>query len=144
MSSPETAVLLAVVVRVLERRARSGADAAAVAAAIRRAYDELAGVLAPLIGQVGVDALVARALHLTRRDYPSDQAADEQAAEQFAQVSLWLEQKDPTLATDAAAAMLARFAALLTTLIGEPLTTRYLRKAWPDAFSDTGSEGIRA
>ena len=144
MPSPETAVLLEAIVSVLTRRAGSGTGAAAVAAAARRAYDELATVLAPLISQVGVDALVARALHVTRRDYPSDQAAEEEATEPFAQVSLWLEQQHPTLATDAAAAMFATFAALLTTLIGEPLTTRYLRKAWPDGFSDTRSEGTQA
>jgi hypothetical protein len=144
MSSPETAVSLEVVVSMLTRRAGSGAGAAAVAQAARRAYDDLTVVFAPLISQVGVDALLARALHMTRRDYPSDQAAEERATERFAQVSLWLEQQDPTVATDAAAAMLATFATLLNTLIGEPLTTRYLRKAWPDAFSGAGSEGIRA
>jgi hypothetical protein len=144
MPSPETAVSLEVTVSVLTRRAGSGAGAAAMAAAARRAYDDLSAVLAPLISQVGIDALVARALHVTRRDYPSDQAAEEEATEPFAQVTLWLEQQDPTLATDAAAAMFATFAALLAALIGEPLTTRYLRKAWPDGFSDTRAEGTQA
>ncbi len=145
MPSPETAVsLVEVTVSVLTRRAGSGAGAAAVAAAARRAYDDLATVLAPLISQVGVDALVARALHVTRRDYPSDKAEEEEATEPFAQVTLWLEQQDPKLATDAAAAMFAAFAALLAALIGEPLTTRYLRKAWPDGFSDTRAEGTQA
>ena len=130
--------------RVLTRRAGSGAGAPAVAAAARRAFDDLAAVLAPLISQVGVDALLARALHVTRRDYPSDQAAEEQATEPFAQVSLWLEQQDPTDATEAAAALFATFAALLTTLIGEPLTTRHLRKAWPDGFSGTRAKRKQA
>lgn len=141
MTSPETAVLQKVVVSVLTRRAGAGADATAVAAVSRRAYDDLATVLAPLISQVGVAALVARALYVTRRDYPSDQAAEEEATEPFAQLTLWLEQQDPTLASDAAAAMFATFVALLAALIGEPLTTRYLRKAWPDGFSDTRAEG---
>jgi hypothetical protein len=141
MPSPETAVLVEAIVSVLTRHAGSGAG---VAAAARRAYDDLTPVLAPLISQVGVDALVARALHVTRRDYPSDQAAEEEVTEPFAQVTLWLEQQDPTLAADAAAAMFTTFAALLTTLIGEPLMTRYLRKAWPDAFSETRSEGTQA
>jgi hypothetical protein len=132
MPSPETAVLVEAIVSVLTRHAGSGAG---VAAAVRRAYDDVTPVLAPLISQVGVDALVARALHVTRRDYPSDQAAEEEVTEPFAQVTLWLEQQDPTLAADAAAAMLATFAGLLSALIGEPLTTRYLRKAWPEDFS---------
>jgi hypothetical protein len=45
---------------------------------------------------------------------------------------------------DAAAAMLATFAWLLTTFIGEPLTTRFLREAWPDGFSDARAKEKRA
>jgi hypothetical protein len=40
--------------------------------------------------------------------------------------------------------MFATFAELLTTLIGEPLTTRYLQKAWPDGFSDVQPKGKKA
>ena len=47
----------------------------------------------------------------------------------------------PPAATDAAAAMFATFAQLLTALIGEPLTMRYLEKAWPDGFSDAQPKG---
>jgi hypothetical protein len=137
--------MLEAIVSVLTRRAGSGAGADAVAAAARSAYDDLATVLTPLISQIGVDALLARALHVTRRTYPSDQVAEEQA-EPFAPVALWLEQQDPNVVTEAAAAMFATFAALLTTLIGEPLTTRYLRKAWPgpDGFPETRAEGTKA
>ncbi len=145
MPSSETDTLLDAIVSVLTSRAGAGADAAAVAAAAHRAYDDLATVLVPLISQVGVDALLARALHMARRDYPSDHAAEEeQATEPFAQVSLWLEQLDPIIATEAAAGMFATFAELLTTSIGEPLTTRYLQKAWPDGFWETRAEGTPA
>jgi hypothetical protein len=144
MTPPETTVLLKVAGGVIARRAGSGADALAVAAAARRAYDDLAGALAPLISKAGVDALLARALHLAQREYPSDLAGEEPAAEPLGQVSLWLERQDSAMATDAAAAMFAAFAALLATLIGEPLTTRYLRKAWPDGFSGTTPMGTSA
>ncbi len=144
MTSPETTVLRKVAMSVLTRRGGSGADAAAVAATAARAYDDLATVLVPLIGQVGVDALTGRAFHMVQREYPWGEAQKEQSAGPFGQVSLWLERQDPALATDAAAAMLATFAGLLAAFIGEPLTTRFLRKAWPDAFSDTRSEETRA
>ncbi len=144
MKPPENTLLHTVVVTMITRRAgSSAADATAVAAAARRAYDALAAALVPLIGQAGVDALVARALHLAAREYPSDDAGEGQAAEAFGQVSLWLERQNRAAATDAAAAMFGSFAALLAALIGEPLTTRYLRKAWPDGFADT-SEGMEA
>ena len=133
MTSPDTSVFQKVIVTMITRRAGSGADATGVARAVRSVYDDLAAAFVPLIGQAGVDALVGRALHLAQREYPSDQTGEGQADESFARVIRWIEQqRDPTAATDAAAAMLAAFAALLATLIGEPLTTRYLRKAWPD------------
>ena len=143
MSSLEVTTLRTAVANVITRRAGSGADASAVAAATRRTCDDLAVVLVPLISRTGVDALIDRALHLAKREYPSDPAGDDEAAEPFDQVRLWLERQDPARAVGAAAMMLATFAALLATLIGEPLTTRYLRKAWPDGFSDTKPEGTK-
>jgi hypothetical protein len=145
MKSPETSVFQKVIETMLTRRAGSGADATGVATAVRSVYDELATALVPLISQAGVDALVARALHLAAREYPLDHAGEEQAAEPVAQVIRWVErQRDPTLATDAAAAMLATFAGLLAALIGEPLTRRYLRKAWPDDSFGASAEGEQA
>src|SRR5687768_14581968 len=145
MTSPETSVFQKVIVTMLTRRAGSGADATGVATAVRSVCDDLAAALVPLISQAGVDALVARAFHLAQREYPVEQAGEEQAAEPFAQVIRWVErQHDPTLATDAAAAMLATFAGLLAALIGEPLTTRYLRKAWPDDSFGASAQGKQA
>ena len=66
------------------------------------------------------------------------------AGEPFGEVSQWLERLGPSGATDAAAAMFATFAELLIALIGEPLTTRYLQKAWPDGFSDAQPKGKKA
>jgi hypothetical protein len=59
------------------------------------------------------------------------------------QFSHWLEQQEPAIATEAAAAIFSTFAALLATLIGEPLTTRYLQKAWPECFRDPRPEGLQ-
>jgi hypothetical protein len=51
-----------------------------------------------------------------------------------------LERQDPAVATEAAATVFATFTGLLVTFIGEPLTARLLRKAWPDALSDAIAE----
>ncbi len=146
MTSPETTVLRQRLVRVIRHRAGSSADASVVAAAARRAHDDLAAVFAPLISSAGVEALWGRAFDLAQREYPADERRDDNCTtdEPFAQVSLWLERQVPSAATDAAAAMFATFAELLTTLIGEPLTTRYLEKAWPDGFSDAPPKGKKA
>ena len=142
MTALEIAELRQLAVRVLMRQAGPDADAATLAAAARRAYADLARVSAPLIGQIGVDALTARALHLAQREYPwlADTHGAEQAEGPFAQVTLCLERQDPTVATEAAGAVFARLTGLLVTFIGESLTTRLLRQAWPDAFSDASTE----
>jgi hypothetical protein len=128
--------------KVLARHAGSDGGAKAVAAAALRAYDDLARVSAPLIGEVGVDALTGRALHLAQREYPWLAQTREPAPADgaFAQVIFSLEGQDRAVAIEAAGAIFAIFTGLLVTFIGEPLTAGLLRKAWPDAFSDATAE----
>jgi hypothetical protein len=146
MTSPEQTVLRQQLVRVITHRGNSPSDASGVAAAVSRTQEELTAVLAPLISSAGVDALLGRAFDLARREYPADERRGDNTTsdEPLGPVTLWLERQVPFVATDAAAAMFATFAELLTTLIGEPLTTRYLQKAWPDAFSDAPLKGKKA
>jgi hypothetical protein len=127
--------------KVLEKHAGPTAGADALAAATHRAYEELARVSAPLIGQGGVDALTGRALHLAHQEYPwlAHTREPKQAEETFAQVIVSLKRQDPAVATEAAKAVLATFTGLLVTFIGEPLTAYLLRKAWPYAFSDANT-----
>ena len=136
------AALRQLALKALTQHAGPGATAKALAAAARRAYDDLVRVLAPLIGQAGVDALTGRALHLAQREYPwlVDTREAEQAERLFAQVIACLEQQDPAVGIEGAGAVFALFTGLLVTFIGEPLTARLLRKAWPDAFSDGALE----
>jgi hypothetical protein len=128
--------------KVLAQHAGPAAGAEALAAAAHRTYHDLARVSAPLIGQVGVDALTGRALHLVRGEYPWLGTREPGQAEgPFAQVIVGLERQDPAVAIEAAGAVLATLTGLLVTFIGEPLTARLLRKAWPDAFSDADTRG---
>jgi hypothetical protein len=124
--------------RVLAQDAGTSADAQAVAAAAFRAYERLAEELAPLIGEAGINAVCARSVHLTQREFPwlapADSAGPRDAP--FTHVRLSLEGQDPAVATDAAIAVLATFGELLASFIGDSLTTRLLREAWPDGFSD--------
>jgi hypothetical protein len=138
----ENAALRQIALKVLAQHTASAAGADTLAAAARRAYDDLARVSAPLIGQAGVDALTGRALHLAQREYPWLAAPHEpdRADGPFARMILCLERQDPAVATEAAGAVFATFTGLLVTFIGEPLTARLLRKAWPDAFSDALAE----
>jgi len=145
MTSPESTDLRQRLIRAITRRVGSSTGAEAVAAAARLTHDDLTAVFAPLISSGGVSALWGRAFDLAKREYPPDERTGHDPAtdEPFAAASLWLETQVPSVATDAAAAMFATFAELLTTLIGEPLTTRYLEKAWPDVFSDAEPKGMK-
>jgi hypothetical protein len=142
MTALGNAGLRQLALKVLAQHAGSAASAEALAAAARRAYDDLARVSAPLIGHVGVDALTGRALHLMQREYPwlVDTREPEQAEEPFTQVIVSLARQDPAVATEAAGAVFATFTGLLVTFIGEPLTVGLLRQAWPAAFSDATIE----
>jgi hypothetical protein len=138
------AALRQLALKVLAQQSGSAEGAETLAAAARRAYDDLAHVSTPLIGQVGVDALTARALHLAQVEYPwlADAREPDQTHQPFAQVIASLERQHPANATEGVAAVFATFAALLVTFIGEPLTTGLLRQAWPKAFSDARTEEI--
>lgn len=140
MTSLEMKVLRPVVMSVLIRRSAPDADVATVAATARAAYDDLASVLVPLIGQAGFDAVTSRALHLGEREYPPVKPGGTEQAGTFAAVSVWLMQQDPGVAMDAAATILSMVAQLLVTFVGEPLTMRLLRKGWPDGFPEVESE----
>jgi hypothetical protein len=146
MTPLESAARRQLAVRVLLHQAGPDADAAALAAAARRAYDELARVVVPLIGQGGVDALTGRALHLVQREYPwlLNTREPERTEGPFAQIISCLERQDPAVAVEAAGAVFATFTGLLDTFIGEPLTVRLLRKAWPDAFSAASTKETTA
>lgn len=141
MSAPNIASLRQLAVRVLVQAAGPAPNAESVAAATRRSIDALTRVLAPLIGRVGIDALGARAVHLAQREFPwlakTGDAAEAEGT--LLPVSGCLAHQEPALAVQAAAAVLARFAGLLVTMIGEPLTMRLLRQAWPEGFSDAGT-----
>jgi hypothetical protein len=141
MNGSDIAALRQLAVRVLMHKAGQSPDAAALAAAARRSFDELARVLAPLIGQVGIDALAARAVHLAQREYPwlANTRDPENPDGPLPHVGTALGHQEPALATEAAAAVLATFTRLLVTMIGEPLAERLMRQAWPDGFSDAGT-----
>ena len=128
--------------RALAQRKGSAASAAALAAAAQRAYDDLTRVSAPLIGDVGVNALTGRTLYLAQRQYPWVVHArePEEWNGPFEQIVFCLERQDPAVATEAAGAVLTTLAGLLVTFIGEPLTVHLLRQAWPDAFADANME----
>ena len=138
MSGADETPVSELALQVVGKRAGPSASATVLAAVAQRTYNELAEVAAPLIGQAGVEALMSRAVHLARREYPwlgSDRPDPTQHEENaFADVARCLGQAEAGSAADAAAAVFARLVGLLATLIGDRLTASLLYKAWPDAL----------
>ena len=128
--------------RMLARDAGAGADASAIAAAARRLCERFAEQLTPLIGDAGMAAICARSLHLTKRNVRglASVRASAQGDAPFTLLQLSLEQQEPAAATEAAVAVLATASELLASFIGEVLTTRLLREAWPDDFAGDTTE----
>ena len=123
--------------RMLEQEAGTSADGPAIAAAARRACERFAQQLTPLIGDAGVDAILARSLHLAQRNVPGLAPARsfDQRDGLCTLLQRSLEQQEPAAATEAAVVVLATVGELLASFIGESLTTRLLREAWPDDFA---------
>jgi hypothetical protein len=142
MTALPHAALRQLALKVLAARMGSATGGEVLAAAARRAYDDLVQACSPLIGQVGVEALTARALHLAQQEYSwlVDAGEPEHANEPLVPVLARLARQDPTVATEGAAAVFAMFVGLLVTFIGEPLTAGLMRKAWPEAFSHAHTE----
>jgi hypothetical protein len=127
----------------LTREAGPGADAPAIAAAGRRLCEHFARRFTPLIGDAGVDAIFARSLNLAAPNVRTLAAgpASDTRAEPFALLQLSLEQQPPAAAIETVVDVLATAGDLLASFIGDGLTTRLLREAWPDDFAaDTTEE----
>jgi hypothetical protein len=121
--------------RLLAREAGSDADTAAIASAARRLCERFAQQLTPVIGDAGVAAICSRSLHLAYRQFPSLAPISARDGGPFAHVQESLAGLDASGAMDAAAAVLTTAGELLDSFIGEGLTTRLLRGAWPDDFN---------
>ena len=107
--------------------ALGSADERATAAS--RVYDRLHTHLAPLVGEAGVDLLFVRSAKLSQGEFAW--LTEFSILEAAPKLHERLHAQDPALATESAATLFGTFFALLTAFIGERLTTRVLRRAWP-------------
>jgi len=114
------------------------ADATSIGAAAIALCGRLSDQLVPLVGEVGVSALFARSLHLAKSEFPwlALSRDAEPADPPFTQLRVCLGRQTPAVAIEAASAFIAIFCGLLTSLIGDTMTRRLLRDAWPTQFFD--------
>jgi len=123
--------------RMLVREAGTAAEASAVAAAAGRLWEHLARQLVPLIGDAGIAALCDRGVHLAQRQVPglALPPLSEADGTPFTRAHQFIANQEPALVDEAAVALLTTVTELLASFIGDSLTTRLLREAWPDDFN---------
>ena len=126
----------------LLRRAGPDAGAAQLADASVETWREIDAALAPIIGQRGVGALYTRSLHLTEPAYPWLPVTTEvpQPTLDVEALRTVLSNQPRAEAADASGAVLQTFHALLTQLIGMPLTEQLLRSVWARFLSGEAAQ----
>lgn len=117
--------------------------AAAAADAMLRSCGELYRVLETAMGPHGLQALLDRAVQITSREYPWLAAVRSGTAADcpLSGLAEAAEHQSLAEATEGSAALLATIVSLLVTFIGEDLTLRFVRHAWPNVSLHKLSEG---
>jgi hypothetical protein len=119
---------------------RNVADGTAAAA---RIYEKLYQNLSPIVGEIGFEALFARTVNLTKRAFDGLQEIDTKvpADAVVRQLCVYLKRQTPATITELVTAQIVTFVGLLSTFIGEGLTWKLLRNAWPEALPNEPPSG---
>jgi hypothetical protein len=120
----------------------SAADTAVASAttAAGRVYDKLHAHMAPLVGVAGVQLLFVRSGKLAQGEFAW--LSEVSILEGSTKLRERLQGQDPAVAPESAVILFGTFFALVTTFIGERLTTQILRRAWP-TIEDTAPTEIK-
>ena len=115
--------------KAMEHQAEVAFDAGAVARSAIQTLHQVNVILTPVIGEVGVNVLFKRSLHLTSRTFPGLTIAENHGdtSDLLASLGERLANRDANEATEASSAVLAGFTDLLATLIGNSLVETLLR-----------------
>ena len=105
-----------------------------VSRAAERACERLALHFARLVGDTGVRAILARSLTTTRAAYPWLATARATTNPPWTILHDAMSRRPADESIAAFAVLFSTFAGLLGRFIGDDLTTRLLREAWPDVF----------
>jgi hypothetical protein len=127
--------------RLLAHEGAAGSAAKRATTAAGRVYEKLCAQLVPLVGEAGVHLLFVRSAklaQLTRGDFAF--LAEVSILEGSTTLRESLQAQAPAASTESAAALFGTFFTLVTTFIGERLTTQVLRNAWP-TFEETAPRG---
>jgi hypothetical protein len=115
--------------RLLAHEGATAGSSEAWATATGRVYDKLNAQFGSLLGVAGVRALFARSAKLGGLE--STRLAEVAILDSSTTLAAFFRTLDPGVASKAAEALFGTFLSLVTTFIGERLTSQALRRAWP-------------
>ncbi|MDP2660527.1 MAG: hypothetical protein Q8R28_07350 [Dehalococcoidia bacterium] len=138
---PSVAPMQELALLLLLREAEGAESPAKLAAALETACQKLSKQISPLFGAGGFHAVVARAVHLAKEDFPFLENVKVKVQPGICMEGLGeiIGDQDVARATSALAAVLVCFTDLLCSLIGEELTLRQFTRAWPDVPMSSAS-----
>jgi len=112
-------------------------------AAAARIYQKLNQRLSPIIGESGFEALFARTVKLTKPAVDGLEGIDTKgpADAVLNQLCPYLKKQAPAAITGIVMALIVTFVGLLSTFIGEGLTWKLLRNAWPEVLPNEPPSG---
>jgi len=118
-----------------------GSGGSAAAAAVERAWGKLSRELEPLVGKGGADALITRAVHLARLEFPflGPVRPTVSAPVDFAGMRESFASREDGEAEGAGAAVIEHLLGLLVGLLGEDLGLAPVRGLWPEAAPGASS-----
>lgn len=130
-----TPAQLALAAWILAKETVGDPSVATLTDAAERSCQKLGGHLARLVAPAGYHALLARALHLSRSEFPLLEGVRAGESEDVCLEGLQdsVQGVDLAILRDALTTMLARVFELLATFIGEDLALRQARDIWPEA-----------
>ncbi len=125
--------------------ARSPSTAAS-AEAMQRSCGELYRILETAMGPTGLQAMIGRAVQIAAREYPwlASVQTGTSADCPLSGLAEAADRLDVADALEGYALLLASMIWLLMTFIGEDLTLRFVRTAWPNVSFSKLSEGSNA
>jgi hypothetical protein len=112
----------------------AGGSAENQAEAAVRVYQKLFRSLAPVIGEAGVDALLARSVRLSRAEFPclsGVPTTSDTPESNMQRIMACLSKVDSSQVPEVATGLFATFLGLMSNFIGERLVWQIVRSAFP-------------
>jgi hypothetical protein len=108
-------------------------------------WDQLAAQLISIIGEGGFESLYARSVFLTQSTFPwlAAGSGSPRTGHRFAELKISFEGQTPALASEANIVLLITFTDILSSLVGEQLTSRILHSAWGDGAQNKAGKELK-